>query len=101
MTWWVDLAIENTGQIAFESLFMFLTDTTNGSFIQLSSDNFTNRDGCNAMNIQDNLPPDATRIVSLAFPYDPKGRLLEAEIDVFFNTTLSGTSMSQTITFTP
>jgi len=98
----VDLALKNTGDITFESLFVYLTDKDTGNILQLSSQDFINRDGCSITDTQADLPPSVTRTVSLVgFGYNPGGHLLEAQIDLYSNDNLSGTTLKQTITFTP
>jgi hypothetical protein len=82
-------------------MFVTLNDTTNGAFFQLPSEDFTNQD-CSTTDIQVNLPPGITRIVSLpVLTSDPTGHSLQATIAVYSGANLSGTSVTQTINFTP
>jgi hypothetical protein len=100
--WWVDLALENTGGVAFESLNVILNDTVTGMALLFNSEDFINQDGCSTMDTQANLPPGVTHIVSLPiFSYDPTGNLLQATILVCSDAGQTGTCISQVIDFTP
>jgi hypothetical protein len=82
-------------------MFVTLNDPAASAFFQLSSEDFTNRD-CSATDTQPNLPPNTTRIVSLpVLAYDPTGHPLQVSIAVYSGANLSGTTMTQTINFTP
>jgi hypothetical protein len=98
--WWIDFALENTGDITFESWTVTLIYTDNGQFLpQFSSQDFINHD-CNATDTQPNLPPGATHIVSLPVTADPSGRPLQATIGVCPNASFVD-CVNQTINFTP
>jgi hypothetical protein len=100
--WWVDLALENTGGVAFESLTVILSDTVTGTALPLNSEDFINQDGCSTADTQADLPPGVTRIVSLpVFSYDPSGNELRATIIVCSSAGQTGTCLSQVISFTP
>jgi hypothetical protein len=100
--WWVDLQLSNTGGVAFESLNVILSDTVNGTALPFTSDDFTDRDGCSTSNTQPNLPPGATRIVSMPpFSYDPSGHNLRATIIMCSNPGGGGVCSAQAIDFTP
>jgi hypothetical protein len=98
----VDLALQNTGGVAFESMFVILSDASTGTVVPFNSEDFTNRDGCSTSNTQANLPPGITRIVSLpVFAYDPTGHPLRATVGVCSGAGRSGICMAQSINFTP
>ena len=83
-------------------MIVVLTDTVNGTALQLRSDDFTDRDGCSVLDTQANLPPSDTRIVSLpVFTYDPTGHNLRATIILCTNDGQSGICRVQIIDFTP
>lgn len=100
--WWVDIHLQNSGGITFQSLALTVTDTVTGSVLPLYSDDFIDRNGCSESNTWDNLPPGTGRLVSSpAFSYDPTGHELRATITLCSNPGQSGTCATQTITFTP
>jgi len=100
--WWVDLKLENTGGVAFKSVTVTLRDTTNDLVLSMSTDGFTNNDGCLTSTTKDSLNPGGAHIVSSpAFNYDPSGHKLRATITICSNKGISGTCVSQVIEFKP
>jgi len=94
--------LQNTGGVAYESLTVILSDTTNGTSLPFTSEDFTNRDGCSTSNTQPNLPLGATRIVSMpVISYDPTGHTKQATISLCTNPGLGGVCSGQSINFTP
>jgi hypothetical protein len=100
--WWVDIQLQNTGGITFESLALVLSDSATGSVIPMYADNFTDRNGCSATNTWDTLPAGAVRLVSSpVFSYDPSGHEFRATLTLCSNAAQSGTCVTQAFNFTP
>lgn len=100
--WWVDIELENTGGVTFESMSLIVIDTATNTVLPLDSDDFTDRDGCNETDTRVNLPSGATRIVSSpVFGHNPTGHALRATITVCSNPGLNGICRTQVIQFTP
>jgi hypothetical protein len=101
-TWWLDIELENTGGITFQSFFMIVTDTVTGTNLSLYQDNFIDRDGCDVEADQGDLDPEDTLIISTpSFTYDPTGHRMRARITVCSNLSQSGTCLTQSVDFTP
>jgi hypothetical protein len=100
--WWVDIELENTGGITFQSIVMTVTDTVTSTVLSLYSDDFTNRNGCNETATEDNLPAgDELLVSSPVFTSNPSGHELRATITLCSNLGQSGTCATQSINFTP
>jgi hypothetical protein len=100
--WWVDLQLQNSGGIPFNSIALTLTDTATGSVLPLYSDDFVDRNGCGEVNTWDNLPTGAARLVSSpTFSYDPSGHELRVTLTLCSNPAQSGTCVTQRLIFTP
>ena len=100
--WWVDLELENTGGITFQSMVMTVRDTVTSTVLSLYSEDFTNRDGCNETNTQDNLPAgDELLVSSPVFVSNPIGHELRVTITVCSHPGQSGTCATESIDFTP
>lgn len=100
--WWVDLELENTGGLTFRSVSVTVKDTVTGTTLSLSSDGFTDLDGCLDSTTRETLNPGSTRVVSApAFDYDPTGNKIRATVTLCSNKGLNGTCVTNTITFTP
>ena len=101
-SWWVDLELKNTGGVTFKSVSITLRDTTTGMITSLTTDGFTDRDGCATSSSKDSLPAGGAQIVSVSpFVYDPTGHELRATITVCTEKGNSGACMSQVINFKP
>lgn len=100
--WWVDIRLKNTGAVSFKSVSITLRDTTNNIALSMSTDGFTNNDGCLGSTTKDNLHPGGTHSVSApAFNYDPSGHKLRATVTVCSEKALKGVCLSQVIEFKP
>jgi hypothetical protein len=100
--WWVDLELKNTGGVPFKSVTITLRDTTNNVVLAMTTNGFTNNDGCLVSTTKDNLNPGGAHIVSSpTFNYDPTGHTINAAITVCSNKAISGTCVSQEIEFKP
>jgi len=101
-SWWVDLRLENTGGMTFESITLSVFDTENGLTQTLYSDSFTDINGCSETFTKDSLSPGSKRIVSSpAWDYDPSGHELRATVTLCSNPGQSGTCLTKVIEFTP
>ena len=101
-SWWVELKLENTGGVTFRSVSITLRDTVTDTVLSLFTDDFTNKNGCTDSVTRDILRPGGTRIVSLpAFSYNPTGHQLRATIILCSKKGVSGTCVSEKITFKP
>jgi hypothetical protein len=102
MGWWVDIRLQNSGGMVFQSIAMTVRNTTTNTVVSLYADNFTNKIGCIESYTQDNLPPGATLLVSSpAFTYKPTGRTFRATITLCSGSGQSGLCLTQVIDFTP
>lgn len=100
--WWVDIRLSNTGAVSFKSVSITLRDTTNDVPLSMSTDGFTNNDGCLGSTTKDNLHPGGTHTVSMpAFNYDPTGHKVRATVTVCSEKSLKGVCLSQVIEFKP
>jgi len=100
--WWVDIRLKNTGAVSFKSVSITLRDTTNNIALSMSTDGFTNNDGCLGSTTKDSLNPGGTHSVSTAaFNYDPSGHKLRATVTVCSEKALKGVCLSQVIEFKP
>ncbi len=100
--WWVDIDLDNTGGVAFESVSLTLRDTVTNTVQSVYSNNFTDIDGCLDSETKESLSPGGTRTISSpAFAYDPAGHKLRATITLCSNNDNNGTCITQVITFTP
>ena len=100
--WWVDIELENTGGMTFQSIAMTVADTDTNVVLSLYADNFTNRNGCSETSTRDNLPAAGELIVSSPiFPADPSGHEIRVTITLCSNPGQSGMCTTETITFTP
>jgi hypothetical protein len=100
--WWVDLRLDNTGGMTFRSVSVTLRDTVTNTVISLTTDGFTNNDGCTGSSTRDILEPGGRRVVSApAFNYDPTGNDLRATITLCTDKGLKGVCVSKVINFKP
>lgn len=101
-SWWLDIALENTGGITFQSFFMTVTDIDTDTDLSLYRDNFIDRDGCTIEEDQGDLDPEDTLIVSSPnFAYDPSDHRIRVRLTVCSNLNQSGTCLTQSFDFTP
>jgi hypothetical protein len=100
--WWVELELQNTGTIPFESMGLIVRDTVTSVVLTSFADRFTNNNGCDSTNTRDSLNVGRTRVVSApVFNYDPTGHKLQATIILCSSDENSGTCLTKTINFTP
>ncbi len=101
--WWVDLILKNTGSSAFKSVSITLRDTTkDNAVVIMTSDGFTNNDGCSNSSTKETLLPDNSLTVSSpSFTYDLTDHKLRATVTLCTELAQGGTCVSQVITFKP
>jgi hypothetical protein len=99
--WWVDIELENTGGIAFESFSLTIRDPSMNVVMATSSDSFTEVDGC-ALSSRETLNPgNSPNVSSPPFSYNPSGHELETSITLCSRNGLNGTCLTKTIRFRP
>jgi hypothetical protein len=95
--WWVDIELENTGGITFQSIAMTVTDTDTNTVLSLYAENFTNRNGCNESSAQDSLLAGEELLVSSpVFTSDPSGHELRVTTTLCSNPGQSGMCVTGT-----
>lgn len=100
--WWVEIELDNTGGVAFESISLTVRDTVTDTVLSMYADSFTDLSGCGTSNTKDSLPSGASRTVSSpAFTYDPSGHQLRATITLCSGNGSIGICTTQVIKFTP
>lgn len=100
--WWVDFRLENTGGVSFRSVSITLRDQDTGTVLSMTTNGFTNNNGCTESNTRDVLETDSRRVVSSPiFTYDPTGHRLRATITLCSNRDQGGICASEAINFTP
>jgi hypothetical protein len=100
--WWVEIELQNTGTIPFQSMGITVRDTVTDVVLANFTDGFTNNNGCSSVNSRDTLNVGRTRVVSAPeFNYDPTGHRIRATIILCSDTEQEGTCTTRTINFTP
>jgi hypothetical protein len=100
-SWWVDIRLNNTGGMVFQSISLTVRDLRTNVVLSLSSDVFENINGCTSRASRDALPPGASRVVSgPAFTYNPLGHKLRARITLCAREGEKGTCITKPINFT-
>ncbi|MFT3890207.1 MAG: SH3 domain-containing protein [Anaerolineales bacterium] len=100
--WWVDLILENTGTMTFDSVSITVKDTVTGVSHTISSDEFTDFDSCSDYISKDTLPSGEMRVMSSAkFDYDVHGDKMNATVTVCSNEGMNGMCVTEKLTFTP
>ena len=102
VVWWVEVELQNTGTVPFESMGITVRDTVTDVVLANFTDGFTNNNGCSNVNTRDTLDVGRTRVVSAPpFNYDPTGHRIRATIILCSDTDQEGTCVTETIVFTP
>ena len=100
--WWVDINLDNTGGVSFDSVSITVRDQDSDIVTSMISDNFTDLDGCSESDSRERLNPGADHTVSsAAFTYDPRGHKLRATITLCSSDELRGACITEVINFTP
>jgi len=100
--WWVEIELQNTGTIPFESMGITVEDTVTNVVLANYVDDFTNLNGCTVANTRDTFGVGKTRIISApAFNYDPSGHKIRTTIILCSDDSQSGTCVTKTINFKP
>ena len=101
-TWWVDIRLNNTGGLAFESLSVTVKDATTNRDVSMSSDVFRNMDGCVEKSLNDVLQPGTARVISTpAFAYNLNDHTLRVIDQVCSGEGQNGLCIKKSIKFTP
>ncbi len=100
--WWVEIELDNTGELSFKSMSISVKDTVTNVVVSADSNGFTNLNGCASKKTRDILEPGDLRTISApAFTYDPTGHKLRATVSLCTSTNQKGDCETQTIKFTP
>jgi hypothetical protein len=100
--WWVDIDLENTSTVPFESVSIIVRDQSSDVDISLYADRFTAIDDCVGSVTVDTLDPGQTLTVSTpAFAYDPDGHKLRATITLCSAPGQKGACVTNVIKFSP
>ena len=100
--WWVEIRLQNTGSIPFESMGLTVKDTVTDVVLVNFTNDFTNLDGCLSSIVRDTLGVDKKQVISSpVFNYDPSGHKLRATIILCSDIDQNGTCVTRTINFTP
>jgi hypothetical protein len=97
--------IANTGPLTWESIKIFITDTTTASTFTHTRDSFKDFNGCAANGEQLDLAPGENGAVAAVSPgqmiYNPAGHTVSAAVTLCSANALAGTCVTQTVNFTP
>jgi hypothetical protein len=100
--WWVDIDLENTSTVSFQSVSIMVTDLSADVDISLYADRFTAIDDCVDSVTVDTLDPGQSLTVSVpAFAYDPDGHKLRATITLCSAPGQKGACVTNVIKFSP
>ena len=98
--WWLNLSLENTGPITFESISLVIKDQTAKVTLSDVSNNFAYVDGCTGMAVVQRIPAGGTRTVSTpSFGYDPSGHKFAVTIKLCTADNLNGNCVSKQLSF--
>jgi len=101
-TWRVEIKLENSGGITFQSILMSVADSGANTTVSLSENEFTNLNGCNSSDKRPALSSGDKMVVSSsAFGYDPTGHKLRATITLCSNEDINGICVTEIIEFKP
>jgi hypothetical protein len=99
------LTVKNTGYLTWQSIKITIVDSTNGTTVTHTSDQFIGYSGCSVSQQQEDLTTGEYGTVSNfspgEFSYDPTGHSLAVTVSLYSQNGLSGTVMSQTIGVKP
>lgn len=99
--WWADFRIRNTGLVAFRSISITIRDAATGVVLAVSTNDFTDRDGCKS-STQDILRAGETLIVSSPeLRYDPSGHRMRVTITLCSRVGQNGWCATKSMTFKP
>lgn len=100
--WWVEIELQNTGTVPFQSIGLTVRDTVTDVVLASYEDGFINYNGCSAVNSRDTLNVGRIRVVSAPpFNYDPTGHRIRATITLCSDIDQEGTCVTETIVFVP
>jgi hypothetical protein len=100
--WWVEIKLQNTGGITFQSLSISVQDIDAKTTLSLNDNLFTNRNGCNNLETKKALGSGEKLIVSSPlFNYDPSGHKFRVIITLCSEDGVNGMCVTRTIEFKP
>jgi len=99
---WVELKLENTGGVTFESVEVFVKDLNNSNSVADDSNNFVDNFDCSSTRSKSQLLPGKNAVVSSpSFTWDPSGHKLRATVTLCDERDLDGECIEDSITFKP
>lgn len=100
--WWTRINLKNTGQIAFKSMIVSITDTVTSETRNFSKDGFQDVNACVLSTVTPTLGPgESYTVVSPSLAADPGGHKLSVNIKLCTEIGQGGTCVSKIIEFTP
>lgn len=100
--WWVDFRLTNSSPAAFQSFSLTMQDTTANVTAEVTANDFTRRDGCNApVSVEALMPGAAVTISSPPLQENPAGHTLKASITACTQSDLKGVCLTRQLTFKP
>ena len=100
--WWTRFNLKNTGQIAFKSMSISVTDTITSETRVSTKDGFQDVNACLLSAVTSTLGAgEAYTVVGPSLSTDPGGHKLSANITLCTETGQGGSCVSKTIEFTP
>jgi hypothetical protein len=101
-SWWVQIALENTGQTAFRSIEFTVRDLDLDIAATEEADDFVSRPDCSSSSSKASLEPGKTVVVSSPeLDATPDGHKVRAKITLCTKTGQNGTCITKTINFKP
>jgi hypothetical protein len=101
-SWWIDVKLQNTGGITFQSISLTVLDTDTKSVVSVIENKFININGCNGSDSRNSLISGDSAIVSSpAFTYDPTGHKLRATVILCSEDGVNGMCVTKVIEFKP
>ena len=100
--WWTRISLKNTGQIAFKSMTVSITDTVTSETRNFSKDGFQDVNACILSAVTPTLGPgESFTIVSPSLAADPGGHKLSVNVTLCTDIGQGGSCVAKTIEFTP
>jgi uncharacterized protein YgiM (DUF1202 family) len=100
--WWVEIRLENTGDITFRSVEFSVKDLSTSHSVSDDSNNFVDNFDCSSSNSKSTLLPGKTVIISSPpFTTDPTDHKLRTTVTLCSEDNLDGECVTETISAKP